>query len=184
MVCLATWRHLEELSPMISSRKLLSLLLTTLLMVPSLSFGAQAAAQTPATGQVSGIARAANGKSLANYTARLRDTRSGQIVRSVTTGTNGQFSLEGLAPGDYLVEVVDATGKLVGVSSPISLTTSALVVSNVSVGAASSAAAAGAAAAGHGLVSFFSSTAIIAAAAASGVTAAVIAATGSASPSR
>jgi len=167
---------------MISPRKLLSLFLTALLMAPSLSLRAQAAAQAPATGQVSGIAHAADGRSLANYTARIRDTRSGQIVRSVTTGKTGQFSLEGLTPGDYLVEIVDATGKLVGVSAPISLTAAAMVV-NVNIGAAAAGSAA-AAAAGHGLASFFSGTAIIAAAAASGVTAAVIAAAGSASPSR
>jgi hypothetical protein len=140
-----------------------------------------AAAAAQGGGQISGTARAADGRALPGHTARLRAVNGGTVA-SATTGTAGQFTFAGVAPGEYLVEIVDAAGRVVASSAPVSLTAATAVIAGV----AATAPAAGVAAGGFSLASFFTSSAgiITAGAIAGGITAGVVAARAPASPSR
>lgn len=142
-----------------------------------------AAAQVQA-GQISGVARASNGKALAGHTARLRHVGTGNLGASTTISTTGEFSFPGVEFGDYMVEIVNQAGTVVGTTSAISVTAASAVVSGVTVTATSSLLAS--ILGGAGLTSFFTSTAgiITAAAVAGGLTAGVVATQGTASGSR
>jgi hypothetical protein len=133
------------------------------------------------TGAISGVA-SVDGKPLGNVTVRLRNVDTGQLVGNTTANAQGQFSFSGLGPGNFVVETVSANGTILGTSTAITLTTTAMVVTNVTVGTSAAAlaaagglgaAVAGGAAAGGGL----STTAItiIAIAAGLGATAIIIA---------
>ena len=140
--------------------------------------------QAPATGQISGTATNAAGQPMPNTVARLRDVQTGRLVASTRTNATGQFVFTGLNSGRYVVEVVDAAGRVVAASAAISLTTGAMIASGVTV-AVSAVAATAASTAGSAL-GFFGTTAgiITSAAIAAGATIAVVAARGPASPSR
>jgi hypothetical protein len=168
---------------MFSTRTALSLLLSAALVLTSLPLTA-AAAQAPQAGQIAGTARGSNGQSFANHTARLRNLDNGQIASSSTTNATGQFSFANLPPGNYVVEVVNAAGSVVGTTSPIALTPAAMVATGVTATAASGTIASIVSSLGIG--SFFTSTAgiITAAAIAGGVTAGVVSTRASASTSR
>jgi len=169
-------------------RRVVSLGLVMAVAVVGMPIGAFAAAKSPArqgqgTGTLSGVARGSDRAPLANYTVRVRSVTDGQIAGSTTSSGAGDFAFAGLQPGNYIVEVVDATGKVVGLSPTIGVTAGASVTVTVS------AAAAGAmTAAAHGGLSLFGlgtlgSVAVITAAGVAGVTA-VVATKSDASPSR
>jgi hypothetical protein len=156
------------------------LALSGILLSASMPPLAMASAQAPAAGQISGTARSSAGKSLANHTARVRDVQSSNIVGTATTNAAGEFSIAGLQPGQYVVEIVNAAGEVVGATSPVSLTAGAMVVSGVSATATAAAAAAV-----GGIGAFFTSMPVIlGAAVASGITAGAIATRDPASPAR
>jgi hypothetical protein len=152
--------------------------------------GASAATKTPAarqgqgTGSLNGVAHGVDKAPLRNYTVRVRNVADGQIAGSTTSSGAGEFSFAGLQPGNYIVEVVDATGKVVGLSTMIGVTAGATVSVTVSAAAAG---AITAAAASGGFSMFglgtLGSVAVITAAGVAGVTA-VVATRGDASPSR
>ena len=48
---------------------------------------------------------------------RVRDVRTGDVVATSRTGANGAFVVTALDPGSYVVEIVDAAGRIVGVST-------------------------------------------------------------------
>ena len=99
-------------------------------------------------GSISGVA-SVDGKPLANVTVRLRNVDTGQLVGNTTANERGQFSFSGLGPGNFVVETVAANGTVLGTSTAIALTATAMVVTNVVV---STSAAAIAAAGGAGAV--------------------------------
>jgi len=137
-----------------------------------------AAAATPqANGQISGVAKGQDQRPLANTTVRLRNVANGQLVGATRTNTLGEFSFTGLGQGTYVIEIVDAAGKIIGTSAQISLAAGTMAVSGVAITAtAAGAAAAAAAAAGGG--AFFASTAgvVVIVAAGAGVAGAIYAA--------
>jgi hypothetical protein len=150
--------------------------------------GAPRAQSQPAS--LSGTASSSAGQTLANVTVQLRDVATGQLAGTTTSSATGAFSFGGLQAGTYTVEVVGATGQIVGTSAAISVTAGATVTgvavsataAAVAAGAAAGAAVAGGTAAAGGI-----STAVIVTtvAAAAGVAGAVAVATnGNASPSR
>lgn len=108
-------------------------------------------------GQISGLA-SVDGKPLANVTVRLRNVDTGQLVGNTTANAQGQFSFTGLGPGNFVVETVSSTGTILGTSTVIALTATAMVASGITVGTSAAAlaaaggvgAAAGAAGAGAG----------------------------------
>jgi hypothetical protein len=139
-------------------------------------------------GAISGVA-SVDGKPLANVTVRLRNVDTGQLVGNTTSNAQGQFSFSGLGPGNFVVETVSANGTILGTSTAIALTATAMVVTNITVGTSAAALAAaggvgaavvGGAAVGGGL----SATAITIGAVAAGLGATgIIIATNDSSPS-
>jgi hypothetical protein len=151
--------------------------------------GAPRAQAQPAS--LSGTASSSAGQTLANVTVQLRDVVTGQLAGTTTSTATGAFSFGGLQAGTYTVEVVSATGQIVGTSAAISVTAGATVtgiaVSATAAAVAGGAAAAGAAVAGGSAAAGGISTAVIVTtvAAAAGVAGAVAVATnGNASPSK
>ena len=105
---------------------------------------------------------------------------------ATTTNAQGAFSFTGLNPGQYMVEIVNAQGAIIGTTAAITLSAGAMAATGVTVTATAAGAAAGGEAAAGGVGSFFGTTAgiITAVAIVGGVTAAIIAAQGTSSPSR
>src|SRR5262245_3106015 len=134
-------------------------------------------AQSPAPGTISGVAKDALGESLPNVKVRIRNANTGEIVAELRSASDGSFSVTGLQPGNYVVEVLDSHDKLIG------------LVPSVAVSSGSTATVAiTAAVAGAGGVSLFglgtAATVGVLGAAAVGGFVAVKAVTNDASPSK
>lgn len=135
------------------------------------------------TGGVAGTAADPSKNPLANHTVRLRNVQTGQITSSTTSTANGAFSFSGITPGNYVVEIVNSAGNIVGTSSAVAVT--AGTVATVTVTA--TALAVGAAAAGAGGAGLFGlgvAGTVLAVAGVAGVVIAVVATQDDASPSR
>ena len=139
------------------------------------------------TASLSGTATAANGQAMPNADVQLRDVNTGQLVGKAKSGNTGTFTFTGLAAGTYAVEVLSATGQIIGTSAAVSVAAGA-AVTGVSVGASAAAVAAGAgaAAAGGAAAAAGVSTAVVVTtvAVAAGIAGAVAIANANASPSR
>lgn len=110
--------------------------------VPAAAFGAVQGAQ-PQQGTISGVAVGADKAPLPNYTVRIRRVDNGSLAGSTTTSQAGEYTFAGLAPGNYVVEIADAAGRIVGMSPSISVAAGASVSVNVSASAAGALAAGG-----------------------------------------
>lgn len=171
-------------------RRVLSLGLVMAVAAVGMPVGAYAATKAPAarqgqeTGSLNGIAQGADRAPLRNYTVRVRNVADGQIAGTTTSSGAGEFTFAGLQPGNYVVEVVDAAGQVVGLSPTLGVTAGAAmsVTINASAGGAITAAAASGDFSLFGLGTI-GSVAVITAAGVAGVTA-VVATRGDASPSR
>jgi hypothetical protein len=156
-------------------RVLVGALVCALLMPASSAFAAAGAGSA----SIAGAARSAAGKVTANTTVQLRDVATGQLAGTTTSNAAGAFSFTGLEAGNYVVEVVNAAGQIIGTSASIAVAAGA-VVTGVGVSAAAAAAAAG------GAGAFFGSTLgiVTLAAAGAGVAGVTVASRTPASPSR
>ena len=163
----------------------LSASLTTAPLVAAGRPGAVRAAGQ-ATGALAGTAQSAQGQTLANFIVRVRNLTNGNIAGSTTSSAAGQFSFAGLAPGNYMIEVVNAAGQVVGASASVAVAAGATVSVTVTASAVATLGALGtgagvtAAAAGSvGAASAGVSTALVVttAAAAAGIAGAVAVAT-------
>lgn len=171
-------------------RRVLSFGLVMAIACVGMPVGASAATKAPAarqgqgTGSLNGAAHGADKAPLRNYTVRVRNAADGQIAGNTTSSGAGEFSFTGLQPGNYIVEMVDAAGEVVGLSPTLGVTAgSAMTVTiNASAGGAITAAAASGGLSLFGLGTL-GSVAVITAAGVAGVTA-VVATQGDASPSR
>jgi len=136
------------------------------------------------TGQISGTARNAQDQVLGGVTVQLRNVDTGALVATTKSAANGTFEFKQLNPGNYVVEIVDDDGKIIGASTSLALAAGG-IVSGFTIAASAAGAVAGAAAAG-GLGAFFASTGgiLLLVGIGAGVTAGVVAATGDASGSR
>jgi hypothetical protein len=150
-----------------------------------------ARAQQPGTGSIQGAARSASGQPLPNYTVQIRNIQTGQLAGSTTSNAAGNFTFTGLNPANYVIEIVNPAGTIVGTSAAITVAAGATVTVTVPATAAAAIAGAtttaGAAAAGAGGAAAGISTAVLITtiAAGAGVAAIIVAATqGEASPSR
>jgi hypothetical protein len=145
---------------------------------------ATAARQGQGTGTLTGVAQGADKAPLSNYTVRVRDVADGQIAGTTFSSGAGEFSFTGLPVGNYVVEVVDAAGQVVGLSPTLAVTAGGAMTVTISASAGGALAAAGA---GGGFSLFglgtLGSVAVLTAAGVAGVTA-VVATRGDASPSR
>ena len=158
-------------------RRVLVVALALSLAVPASAVFAAGAGQAPGTASIAGSARGAAGRAAANFTVRLRDLATGQLAGTTTTGAGGQFTFAGINPGNYVIEVVNASGEIVSTSASISVASGA-AVTGVSVSAPAALVAGGG--------SFFGSTLglLTIAAAGAGIAGVSIAAGTPASPSR
>ena len=122
-------------------------------------------------------------QALTDTRVQIRDLKTGLLVNSTTSNASGDFSFENLKAGDYIVELADASGHVLGMSAPFTLGTAKIVT--VSVVAVSTGAAAAGAGAGFSLFGLgtVSSVAVLGAAGAAAVTA-VVTTRQDASPSR
>jgi len=158
--------------------RLLAVLLVLALASPVSPFVARSVAQAEAA-SVAGTATSSTGETLINATVQLRDLATGTVSSTTTSSSTGAFSFAAVNPGNYVVEVLNAAGQVVGTSASVSVAAGA-VVTGVTVTATAAAVAASAAAAGVGTI-----VAVTTAAAAAGVVG-IAAGTGqeAASPSR
>ena len=101
-------------------RRVLVVALALSLVLPASAAFAAGAAQAPGTASIAGSAQSA-GRAVANATVRLRDVANGQLAGTTTANAAGQFSFVGLNAGNYVVEVVNAAGEVIGTSSAITL---------------------------------------------------------------
>lgn len=124
-------------------------------------------------GTLSGVAQSADKAPLPNYRVHVRNANSGVIAGSTTSNQAGQFTFTSLQPGNYVVELVDAAGKVVGLSP--SLTVAAGATVTVTVGATAAGALAAASGGGLSLLGLgpLASVAVAGAASAAAVTAVV-----------
>jgi hypothetical protein len=155
------------------------------LLVVVITLGlALAASAAQGTGKISGIARNAQDQVLPNVKVQLRNVDSGQLVATTRAASNGAFEFTGLNPGNYVAEIVDDDGGILGVSPSTALAAGG-VVTGLMVSASAAGALAGAAAAG-GAGAFFASAGglMLLAGIGAGVTAGIVAATQDASPSK
>ena len=146
IVCLGLNRSIKK----DVSKQTSAVLLAALLAFNNIPVAAQG------TGSVSGAATGSSGAVLSGTRVQLRNVDTGQVAGNTTSGANGGFSFTGLNAGNYVVEIVDATGRVIGVSASMPLSTGG-TISGVTVAASAAGALAGAAAAG-GLGTFFTST--------------------------
>jgi hypothetical protein len=154
-------------------------------LVLLLALGVSVAASAgQGTGKISGTVRDAQGQILPNAKLQLRNVDTGQLVATARAAADGNYEFSGINPGNYIVEIVDDSGKVLGLSPATALAASGaitgLVVTVTAAGAVAGAAAAG------GIGAFFASTGgiLLLAGIGAGVTAGIIAATNDASPSR
>jgi hypothetical protein len=164
------------------TKKLLALTLVVALLglsIPAPVFAGTG--KTQGAGSLSGTLKDREGHSLANYTVRVRNLDTGQVVGTGTTNLAGEFTFTGLNPGTYVVEVLDNAGRVIGASKSIALTASVLVVANIPIVLSGVVTGAGAAAGG----SFFATaTGLLVAAAAGAGLAGILSARTAASPSK
>ncbi len=60
-------------------------------------------------------------QALTDTRVQIRDLKTGLLVNSTTSNATGDFSFENLKPGDYIVELADASGHVMGMSPPFTL---------------------------------------------------------------
>jgi hypothetical protein len=130
----------------------LMLQVAPLMAAPAMRATRAGGRQAPAEpGAINGIAQNSAGHTLPNYTVQLRNLQTGQLSGVTTSNAAGSFSFAGLSPANYVVEVVNQAGAIVGSSAAIPVaagTTVSVTVSATAAAAIAGAAAGGAAAAG------------------------------------
>jgi hypothetical protein len=144
------------------------------LLAVSLAGGSPAAALAQQqSGAVEGIAQSADKAPLPNFRVNVRNANTGELAGSTTSNQAGQFAFTSLQPGSYVVEIVDAAGKVVGLSTSIGVAAGSTVT--VTVGASAAGAIAAASGGGLSLLGLgpLASVAVAGAASAAAVTAVV-----------
>jgi hypothetical protein len=139
-------------------RRVLAFVTVISMMTPVSSvFAAASPVQGPPEGSVSGTASTSTGQTVAKATVRLRNLTTGQVSGTTVSDAAGSFSFSGLSASNYVVEVVNAAGEIVGTSASIAVAAGA-AVSGVVVAASVAAVAGvgGAAAAGVAAGGFYS----------------------------
>lgn len=96
---------------------------------------AKGRAQPPArgSGTISGTAQDEQKQPIAGTLVRLRNADTGALVSTTVTTAKGEYVFTLLQSGNYIVEVVNVAGNIIGTSSTISLTAGAMTASGVVV---------------------------------------------------
>src|SRR5690349_8407615 len=71
---------------------------------------------------VKGTAVDSADKPLVARAVRLRDTRTGRILKTIQTDSTGGFSFEAFDPGNYVVELLNPDGTVQATSQLLTLT--------------------------------------------------------------
>jgi len=113
----------------------------SLVLVAAVALGAPAAAlAAPAGaprqvqtsgGTITGTAKNARGEPLPNYRIRIRNSSTGAVAAETVSNASGGFSVSGLAPGDYIVEIVDSGNKVIGVTPAVAATSGSMTMVSV-----------------------------------------------------
>ena len=129
----------------------------------------QAGTQTPAptTGTIKGCARDSSGRTLPKHTVQLRNLKTGELAATGTTDDDGCVAFVDLPASNYVLEIVNPAGGIIGISAPFAVAAGATV--SVTVSATAAAALASGAAAGGGVSTALIITTIAAAAGIAGV---------------
>ena len=162
-------------------------LLTFVLIIAVTALGAPVALIAgQQTGSVSGTAVNSSNQPLGQHTVRLRSVSSSQIVARAQTNAAGQYSLSGLSAGQYIVEVVDAQGAVIGTSSTVTLGPGSMAAAGVVVTSSAAAGLAGGVVGGTAGSFLTSATGltILAVATGAGLTTAIVARNDPASPTQ
>ncbi len=180
-------------------RRIVAIALSSTLMLqvapltaaPAMRAARAGGVQAAETGAINGVAQNSAGRTLSNYTVQLRNLQTGQLSGVTTSNAAGSFSFAGLSPANYVVEVVNQAGAIVGSSAAIPVAAGATVSVTVSAtaaaaiaGAAAGGAAAGGAAAAGAAGGISTAVVITTIAAAAGIAGVVAVARHNASPSR
>jgi hypothetical protein len=72
-------------------------------------------------GTMTGVARGNHMQSLAGANVQLRNLDTGALTGTTTTTAAGTFTFPALPAGNYIAEVVDAAGKVLGVGAPVAV---------------------------------------------------------------
>jgi hypothetical protein len=89
-------------------------------LVAALFSGIPAAAQQGVT--LAGTGKKEAKKPFPDYTARARDVQKGLVAGTSALDPEGAFSLSGLQPERYIVELLDPKGKVVCTEGPFDMT--------------------------------------------------------------
>jgi hypothetical protein len=83
------------------------------------------AQQAPPSVTMSGDAHKEAKKPYTDYTTRARNVQTGEIAGSATNAADNKasFTITGLAPANYLIELLDKNGKVVCTEGPYDMTT-------------------------------------------------------------
>jgi len=95
-------------------RRLITVVLASLLVFAGTPLTSAAA---KSTGTITGVARSTAGQPLGSHSVRVRSVRTGDVVATATTSASGSFVVPNLDPGSYVVEIVDAAGRIAGTSA-------------------------------------------------------------------
>jgi hypothetical protein len=164
-------------------KRLLAAVLSAALVVATTPIPAMAAGGAQGKSTISGTANNSQGAALSGVKVQLRNVDTGALAGNTKSGADGSYQFTGLNAGNYVVEIVDAAGKIIGTSASIAVAAGA-VIAGMTVSASAAGGVAAAAAAG-GMSAFFTSTGgiLVLAGVGAGITAGVVAATNDASSS-
>jgi hypothetical protein len=168
-------------------RRILSIGLTIALAASGLQSNLRAAGQAGPSQEMAtltGRALRTDLQAFSNATIRLRSVTTGELLRATTSGPSGDYSFPEIPTGNYVVEMVDSTGRIVGMTAPFRVeggTAPAIsIVATSASGAMMSSASAGVSLLGLGP----SVTAAVLGAAGAAAVTAVVSTRAEASPSR
>ena len=85
----------------------------------------------PSQASISGTALSPTGQPIGVTPVRARNLLTGQIGGTATTSPGGEFNFVGLPPGQYVIEVLDDGGQIIGTSAFISAAAGSLVAATV-----------------------------------------------------
>jgi hypothetical protein len=107
---------------------------------PAVSTSARAAGQNSVQssqlGSITGTARNGKQAPVPNATVRARDVNTGNVAGTQLTNSAGSYTFNGLKPGNYLIEVLDSSNKVVATSSMVAVHAGEVVTASVSLSAA------------------------------------------------
>jgi len=142
--------------------RFLVIALAVALSLPLSPVGVIGAAQMQAA-SVAGTATSSSGEILVNATVQLRDLATGTVSGTTRSSSTGDFSFAAVNPGNYVVEILNAAGQVVGTSASISVAAGE-ALTGVAVGVTAAAVRAAASVAGISTI-----VAVTTAAAAAGI---------------